>query len=149
MKRICITSHRCKKKSSLAFVIKKGFFSKTFKRKKYCIVVYLYPYIYTIHYYKAHKSAALQREVLPLAMCMRSVWDLQGLSRRDADHQQVIRRAYVSSEAKGTLCGFLFFLLLMGRDIALLLLKPSASVQCNLTCSMAHNSTNLNQTAGL
>lgn len=48
-----------KKKSSLAFVIKKGFFSKTFKRKKYCIVVYLYPYIYTIHYYKAHKSAAL------------------------------------------------------------------------------------------
>lgn len=48
-----------KKKLSLAFVIKKGFFSKTFKRKKYCIVVYLYPYIYTIHYYKAHKSAAL------------------------------------------------------------------------------------------
>lgn len=59
-RKISITSHRCKKKKlSLAFVIKKGFFSKTFKRKKYCIVVYLYPYIYTIHYYKAHKSAAL------------------------------------------------------------------------------------------
>lgn len=136
-----------KKSSLLPLSLKKVSFLKHLKEKN-TAQQYIYILTYTLYITIRHISQLLFRGKSPgnvNAVCLGPLGPQQEGCRPLAGDQTGL----LSSEAKGTLCGFLFFLLLMGRDIALLLLKPSASVQCNLTCSMAHNSTNLNQTAGL